>query len=560
MAENLISGYQLSDAGSLTAMGITNFLNTEVRGITAPNRIANKAYLTNNIERLKSMKEKAYSLERAAYAKLGVGGLAELQRKIDAINESGLLQLSNSALKRMRLIQDMKSTGPSTKQMEKIIADEFATWFANENTVEGAKLRRILEGHVEQQILEAFEQHLLSKIRDGSGKNIRPPESLIAAARRGKKGSFLGVTLNKKMLRQYKKQITTAFEWEDFGDRIEITAEVEVPDDPLGTGLTSYPYFPWHKMDAELQKNMLSNKAIWHKFKVQVGSCCPKYSREIQDNMEKMGIAAFCTSATSQQDVIGILGELQAMTLLSIISPNAKPAFLGHVENEMGQKIGVDLALESIGFQIKNYKTYGVRGETEGTHLRGEYTLKNFLDKLSESFSPQQLETLQLYYSITMYHLIADPRFEKVYRRYAPINAKLDRLYHGAADAFLPLQIISLPKELADKGQQDVQNAFYFIGGTRLVPVSKILNLYIKYLERLQEGIKEVKIFTTKQSYVGQTYHDEYKARQEGTEYNFVGYDAIANKTKVHYTINLNIDYTLKEMLSYIDQADFYDF
>jgi hypothetical protein len=88
--------------------------------------------------------------------------------------------------------------------------------------------------------------------------------------------------------------------------------------------------------------------------------------------------------------------------------------------------------------------------------LRGEYTLKNFLDKLSESFSPQQLETLQLYYSITMYHLIADPRFEKVYRRYAPINAKLDRLYHGAADAFLPLQIISLPKELADKGQQDV--------------------------------------------------------------------------------------------------------
>jgi hypothetical protein len=38
------------------------------------------------------------------------------------------------------------------------------------------------------------------------------------------------------------------------------------------------------------------------------------------------------------------------MTLLSIISPSAKPAFLGHVENEMGQKIGVDLALESIGF------------------------------------------------------------------------------------------------------------------------------------------------------------------------------------------------------------------
>jgi hypothetical protein len=72
-------------------------------------------------------------------------------------------------------------------------------------------------------------------------------------------------------------------------------------------------------------------------------------------------------------------------------------------------------------------------------------------------------------------------------------------------------------------------------------------------LERLQEGIKEVKIFTTKQSYVGQTYHDEHKARQEGTEYNFVGYDAIANKTKVNYTINLNIDYTLKEMLSYMD-------
>ena len=79
------------------------------------------------------------------------------------------------------------------------------------------------------------------------------------------------------------------------------------------------------------------------------------------------------------------------MTLLSIISPSAQPSFLGHVKDEKGQKIGVDLALESIGFQIKNYKTYGVRGETEGTHLRGEYTLKNFLEKLSESFNPQQL-------------------------------------------------------------------------------------------------------------------------------------------------------------------------
>ena len=130
MAENLISGYQQSDAGSLTAMGITNFLNTELRSITAPNRVANKAFLTNNIERLKAMKEKAYALEKKAYVKLGVSGLAELQRKIDAINESGLLQLSNFALKRMRLIQNMQSTTLSTKQIEQIIANEFDSCFS----------------------------------------------------------------------------------------------------------------------------------------------------------------------------------------------------------------------------------------------------------------------------------------------------------------------------------------------------------------------------------------------------------------------------------------------
>jgi hypothetical protein len=273
--------------------------------------------------------------------------------------------------------------------------------------------------------------------------------------------------------------------------------------------------------------------------------------------MEVMKVESFATAATSQQDVIGIFGELQTMVILAILCPGTKPSFLGH-EKIGGKKIGVDVALETVGFQVKNYHMYGEKGTDQGIHLRGDYTLNNFLSKLNGAFGSNQINVLRNYYAITVYHLQATKAFQRVIRRYKPINAKLDNLYHGAIDNFLPLQEITV--NIENEAQRDVQNLFYLIGGERIVPVSKIINLYIIYLERLKEKIRETRLFTTKRHYQGQTYMDEYDATKKGTDYTFVGYDDITKNTRVSYNINLNIDYTIKEMLSKLDDNDFFDF
>jgi hypothetical protein len=55
----------------------------------------------------------------------------------------------------------------------------------------------------------------------------------------------------------------------------------------------------------------------------------------------------------------------------------------------------------------------------------------------------------------------------------------LPRLYHGAIAELLPLkQITWIDQNTRSMGQ--ATNAFYIIGGTRILPVSKILSLYIK--------------------------------------------------------------------------------
>lgn len=555
--EGEVKGHALtSKHGSLTAWGITEFLNKEVRDITAPNRLTNKNYLQSSIERLTTLREHFKKEEQKAYDKLGVkGGLAELQQEIKKINGSGLINLSNAALKRMPLIKGM--AGPSTKEMEKMIGEEFKQWIINKKGPEGVLFNRQINSLAEKKVEEAFETYLLGKIRKESGKGIRPPESFLTGVRTGEKTHRLtGVKLNKKMLRKYKNEIGLAFDWKDTNDGMEVKVEVSL-EEPVSYKLNYYPYYLWQDYTTEEQKELLENKEIWERFKKQVANCCPDYSDVIKQQMEAMKVENFATAATSQQDVIGIFGELQTMVILAILCPGTKPSFLGH-EKIDGKKIGVDVALEAVGFQVKNYNMYGERGTDQGIHLRGDYTLNNFLSKLNGAFGSDQIDVLRNYYAITVYHLQATKAFQRVIRRYKPINTKLDSLYHGAIDNFLPLQEITV--NIENEAQRDVQNLFYLIGGERIVPVSKIINLYIIYLERLKEKIRETRLFTTKRHYHGQTYIDEHDATKKGEPYTFVGYDDITKNTRVSYNINLNIDYTIKEMLSKLDDSDFFDF
>jgi hypothetical protein len=64
-----------------------------------------------------------------------------------------------------------------------------------------------------------------------------------------------------------------------------------------------------------------------------------------------MGVKAFVDAGGSYNDILGIFGELQNMIILYYLAEDTKTArFLGHELDAGGKKIGVDVALASIGF------------------------------------------------------------------------------------------------------------------------------------------------------------------------------------------------------------------
>lgn len=272
--------------------------------------------------------------------------------------------------------------------------------------------------------------------------------------------------------------------------------------------------------------------------------------------MDEMGVEAFVETGYSYPDIVGILGELQALVILRVLTNGkvTQPTFLGHTLVD-GKKIGVDVALEAIGFQVKNYGMYyGKTGEkpSHGINLRGSYTLNNFVEKLS-GFSNEAKEIVEEYYAVTAYHIAVTDPFKKITRRYKTIDQKLSAMYNGEIDNFLPLQTI----EGVTKAADGLTNRFYFIGGETILPVSSILSVYIEFLKSIEGGWKDTSYKRTKLMTVTPHYNGNLTYRQEWDYYrgiggkpDFKGYKNIAANIRMNYRVNINIDYTLEEIIT----------
>lgn len=116
-----------SEFGSYTSGGVVDFLNGRVRGITAaggPTRNTYRdTYISTALTRLETMRESSKDAEEETYRMLGVVNLEELQKRIDDINNEGLINLSNKVLRRMPVIKDMR--GPTAKQIDEFMTKKF---------------------------------------------------------------------------------------------------------------------------------------------------------------------------------------------------------------------------------------------------------------------------------------------------------------------------------------------------------------------------------------------------------------------------------------------------
>ena len=540
---NILTSYTV-----LNSKEVTDFLTDTIQPLVGVKSSTRKDNIETAIQKLSTMASQSEAKETEAYRLFGVKDLKQLQQKLDELNTNGLLNLSNRALRTFPAVKKTKgSHGTKAVRKEKLVSiinNEFKDYLLNKISKDALKASGLNEGA----ILGLFKQFLEAKgvkVNGGSGASV---------VRHKRSNGYLKLAFD-EFVKKNKKQLEGIFmeaqEQTNASDELIetsliISGNAEENMDENST-LNFYPYFaltPEERIEAE------KDIALWHRFVKAVGRCTNGVGSLVEDAMQQMGVRAFINAGGSYADIVGIFGELQGLVLLRSFNCSQRVAkFLGHDTNEKNQKIGIDLAFEGIGFQVKNYYSYGTRGQDEGINLRGSYKLKNFLDIVTRD-SPLSgfKEEIEMFYAMSAFHIAVHENFKPVEHWMDVVKTQnLPNLYNTAISEILPVkQIAWINKE----GEQLGQNYFYLIGGTRILPVSSILKLYVKFLQDLKLNLYNRRLISSSVSkYTGETYKDYFK-NTEG--FNFAGYDNISDSLTMNYTINMNIDYALDQVLSRI--------
>lgn len=547
MSENLLA---LSAPKPMTATELGNFLSKNIYPLTSIHTKSKKNYLDSMINKLQLMKEESQISEQRAYDMLGVKSLEELQQELDKLNASGLFTLTNEALKKMPAIKKTKGQYVKIDDIRETIEKSFNEFILSKGYKNITEMGYEIGERGIREIFHQFERENLG-IKKGS---------LLSDFRTGKATSrgekILGLFFN-EIKKDRKKNLASILNLKTLetieNDTEEITSLTITINEE--TALNYYPYF---SLSAEEKKLAEENDELWEQFVESVSSCTRSLKKEtawVMNNLMKRD--EFISTGGSYADIVGVLGELQTLVFLYSLGGKMDniPSFLGHAVNNKTQKVGVDVALRGIGFQVKNYSMYGSREtQDQGIQLSGDYTLKNFLDLIEPNFlTPEMRWNLEQFYAASAYHIAMHSDFNNIrawmdnmQRTYLP------RMYHGAIAELLPLKEITwIDKDTRSLGK--ATNAFYIIGGERILPVSKILNLYIKYLNDFKQNIDNPKLIIMKGNNGGvkytkdETYADYYN-NQGG--YVFSGYSSISDNIYIRYNINMNIDYSIDEVLS----------
>lgn len=549
---------QLMAPNPMTATELGNFLAKDIRPLVSINAKGGKGYLTKMIDKLQQMQSSSIEQEKRVYEMLGVRDLQELQSELDRMNNEGLFALSNEVLRRMPAIARARDAHISVDMIRKEIEKDFVQYLAGADTQK--TIKEIAKDMTESEVtdlLTQFQKYEKERLHIKKG-------SLVTGVSRTKTKKEVNGLVFGKFTKYRKQQLK-----KQLGMRVDVLPvrgtgyeeELTITINDQDTQLRYYPYF---SLTTEEKEVLYNDEEIWKKFKEAVSSCVgTSLKPHVKASMQHMGKKAFIDTGGSYADIIGVLGELQAIVFLGCLGAKKSlaPRFLGHITNEKEEKIGIDVALESIGFQIKNYNTYGSRDtQDEGMMLGGEYKLQNFLDLVSENFSdPGMRWNLEQFYAASVYHIqVAGEKGSE----FANIRSWMDKIqkdqlpkiYHGAIGELLPLKQITWVEESVnnDLTRGSGVNAFYIIGGTRVLPVSKILSLYIQFLQNLQNDIDSPKLIQMRKdhgiSYSGKETYQQYFDQEPG--YFFSGYHAIADDITINYNINMNIDYSIEEVLS----------
>lgn len=551
MAKQNLLEYADNNFPLLTVGGIHQFLDN-ANGLVKPQTINASSLLKQRIDEFQTMIDNYQQREKRFYEKFNINpqNLIGLQAKIDDIN-SNLIMFSNKALRRFPLVEKM-SNSTSIDTLQKRFEKELSDWVDNS---------QVIADVAEDKAIEAIAGHMVELFDNKySAKEIA--KILEKKKRRSKNGAF---RFKKGTLKDYKEDLLVYYKEIDDninGTKFDFSAEYNPM--ALISGNEDLSYYPYYKLTQEEQQFAKTNTSLWIAFCHQLAKMAGKYEAvafEVLTNERVISVSDFFVG--SANELIGVMGELQTLIIFAVLFGDEKHAgdrFLDYVGNatKNGKKVGVDVIVEGEGIQVKNYNPYGELGKNQGINLRNSVSLNYFLDQLSGVLGQEQISTIAEFYTLRAYHTRETEEYDPTLSRLQIFDNRVKDFFQGYIDQYLPLDNLeTVEKEGRELAYGDTNNLFYFIAG-RLVPVSKILLGYKKYMELLLDGInsKARRTFTVTPIYHGKdTYHAYWEKYNNGegedykAKFGTAGYQNVYEEMVVDYTININIDYVLEEIL-----------
>ena len=543
MGQNL---YSRASNGSLLSVGDIHSFLDDANSLVKPVNEMASSLLRQRIQELETMIGACRGRENDFYKKFECSNIKQLQLKIDTImGELG--QFSNRALRAMPLVQQMQKDTNSLANLSRQLEIEINR-FADSNPV----IQQANKDQAEALIAEHLAKILGSLPNGPSPEEIR--RGIETKQRRSYKGKY---RIKKEAFKNYKKEMEILFDGHSSveGTRFDLTIPYDetalMNDNP--SVLTAYPYY---KLTPEERLAAEQNETLWMAFVNKISAMAGKYSNIAKRVMTTSGLIYKSDFfINSNNELIGVLGELQVLIVFQALTNDIpEQSFIDYLGNAMkgGKKISIDVLVGGEGIQVKNYNTYGIKNVNEGFNLTKTVSLDYFLSLLA-SRAGGELQTLADFYTIRAYHTQVTDQFAPTLSRLQVFDTRVKDYFQAYVSELLPMNTV---EGAMREGRQiaTASNLFFFVSG-RLVPISKILLSYKKYMQLLLEqmvgGVRRTltvtPLFSNSETYAN---YWTAKAQGEGEKYkDSFTYDNIYNSISIRYNININIDYVLEEIL-----------
>lgn len=526
-------------------------------------------------------KQREYeSAEAQMYDIFGVSGLKELQARVEEINSSALIKFSNEYLRKSsselsHILQEV-----SNKELIQATAK-----YLNENVLTRSEQDNIslpqntaevvAEGLIEDKLLPLLKEsrkvsnsiyssrHKTERIQKGKGYKILARNIAEYLKNPYTQQQF-------KMSKAYKGDLTAFLTAANYlPDHSTFTMEIpsseveKITDSVLGNRLNYYPYFMLSNQQMEEAVNGEQGKKVWQQFKNHIIEVSGMDAGIANNILDQLGVEAFFQRSVN--GVIGILGEVQMLFIVSKLTHGRQVEMIasGPLQNLLKTEkpeLGTDVLLnKTLGIQVKNYSFIN----NSLFQMRKDFKWGYFEKVLADS--PYLLE-MGKFYGAVCYNQVVDKsiparfgkeavdqweRYNALYnkrlnRKSGDLNVVTQGYLMANIDRFLTFQeayeiIYDSPELQATINQgATYKNAFYFFGGTTVVPVSYIIRLLINRFEKLLRELQGKNNEALHTFYVTSSYNND-------LTYTFGGdnNDSLTNVlsgANFNLTLNLKID------------------